>query len=239
MRISVCALAATLLSFQPLSTALANEPVPSGLGGSWLAEDINGAGVIDNLQTTLEIRPDGSYGGNGGCNTYRGNLKVEQNGMIAFAPAAATRKMCAPAVMDQEQKFFDTLGTVRSWRLENGVLHLTNQDGGHALRLTALRNGTDIVVRLPGATVPVHRQTVSYQCDGDLRVTVEYINASPVALALLSIGGQTVLATNVLSGSGAKYAGAQYEWWSKNLSATLTDLGTEGDGRYILCRTAG
>ena len=78
------------LALLAAAPAYADEPVPGGLGGTWLAEDIGGNGVIDDLQTTLEIKPDGSYGGNGGCNTYRGKLKV-QNGNIAFAPAAATR----------------------------------------------------------------------------------------------------------------------------------------------------
>jgi len=207
--------------------ASADEPVPGGLGGSWLAEDIGGNGVIDDLQTTLEIKPDGSYGGNGGCNTYRGKLKV-QNGSIAFAPAAATRKMCAPAVMDQEQKFFDALGTVTSWKLENGILHLTGKEGAPAIRLAALKNSTDVVIRLPGPEQTVTRETLNYQCDGEQRVVVEYINAGANSLAVLTIDEETIIAANVLAASGAKYAGGRYEWWTKGDEATLYDL-TKGE----------
>ena len=218
--------------------AHADDAVPAGLGGAWLAEDIAGKGVIDDLQTTLEIKPDGTYGGNGGCNTYRGKLKV-QSGSIAFAPAAATRKMCIPAIMDQEQKFFDALGTVTSWKLENGILHLTGKDGAPAIRLAELRTGTDILIRLPGPQHEVERATTIYQCDGDRRISVEYINAGATALAVLNLAEETVVAVNVLSASGARYAGGRYEWWTKGDEATLRDL-TEGeDAAGLTCRTTG
>ncbi len=209
-------------------SAHADEAVPAGLSGSWLAEDISGKGVIDTLQTTLEIKPDGSYGGNGGCNTYRGKLKV-QNGSIAFAPAAATRKMCVPAVMDQEQKFFDTLGTVTSWKLENGILHLTGKDGAPALRLAAMKNGTDLLIRLPGPEQAVSRSTIAYQCDGDQRISVEYINVNATSLAVLTLADETVVTVNVLAASGAKYAGGRYEWWTKGDEATLDDLTSDAN----------
>ena len=139
----------------------------------------------------------------------------------AFAPAAATRKMCAPAIMDQEQKFFDALGTVTSWRLENGILHLTGKEGAPAIRLAGLKNSTDIVIRLPGPEQSVARETISYECDADQRVVAEYINAGANSLAVLKIGEETIIAANVMAGSGAKYAGGRYEWWTKGDEATL------------------
>ncbi|WP_254692781.1 META domain-containing protein [Shinella daejeonensis] len=218
--------------------AQAEEAVPAGLGGSWLAEDIGGGGVIDDLQTTLDIRPDGSYGGNGGCNTYRGKLKV-QNGSIAFAPAAATRKMCIPAIMDQEQKFFDALGTVTSWKLENGILHLTGKDGAPALRLAAMKNGTDVLIRLPGPEQAVSRSTVVYQCGDDQRISAEYINVDEASLAVLTIAEETVITVNVVSASGARYVGGRYEWWTKGDEATLDDLMKEENAPVVSCRKTG
>src|SRR6218665_701011 len=82
--------------------------VPKELVGTWLAEDINSGGVIDNLQTTLEIHDDGTYSGMAGCNSYTGVVTVKSL-RVSFSPAAATRKLCAPAVMDQETKFFRAL----------------------------------------------------------------------------------------------------------------------------------
>ncbi|HEV7248355.1 MAG TPA: META domain-containing protein [Shinella sp.] len=226
------------LAFLAAAPAYADEPVPGGLGGSWLAEDIGGNGVIDDLQTTLEIKPDGNYGGNGGCNTYRGKLKV-QNGNIAFAPAAATRKMCAPAIMDQEQKFFDALGTVTSWKLENGILHLTGKEGAPPIRLSALKNNTDIVIRLPGPEQSVARETLNYQCDAEQRVVVEYINVGANSLAVLRVDEETVIAANVMAASGAKYAGGRYEWWTKGDEATLYDLTRGENAPGVTCKKTG
>lgn len=237
MRLSVNALAALLLSLGFATNAFAADALPQGLSATWVVEDLNGKGVIDNLQTTLEIRTDGSYGGNGGCNTYRGNLKFEADGTVSFAPAAATRKMCAPAVMDQEQKFFDALGTVRSWRLENGLLHLADKDGGHAMRLAQLKNTTDIVMQVPN-TITVDRQTVSYNCDGDLKLKADYINAESVSLAILTFADNFVIASNILSGSGARYAGGQFEWWTKGDEGTLRDITKGEDAPGIACRKA-
>ncbi|MDR6755480.1 heat shock protein HslJ [Mycoplana sp. BE70] len=237
MRFSVNALAALLLSLGSASNGFAADTLPPGLSATWVVEDLNGKGVIDDLQTTLEIRTDGSYGGNGGCNTYRGNLKFGNEGEVTFAPAAATRKMCAPAVMDQEQKFFDALGTVKSWKLENGLLHLADKDGGHAMRLAMLRNTTDIVLQVPN-TITVDRQTVAYDCDGDLKVRADYINAESVSLAILSFGDNFVIASNVLSGSGARYAGGQFEWWTKGDEGTLKDLTKGAEAPGIACHRA-
>jgi membrane-bound inhibitor of C-type lysozyme len=67
-----------------------------------------------------------------------------------------------------------------------------------------------------------------YAC-GDDEVSVTYINAGDVSLALLEIDGGTVVASNVIAASGAKYAGAQYIWWTKGEEASLYDLNEGGE----------
>ena len=37
---------------------------------------------------------------------------------LSFKPAAATRMMCPPALMDQEQKFFSALERTRSYAID-------------------------------------------------------------------------------------------------------------------------
>lgn len=66
----------------------------------------------------------------------------------------------------------------------------------------------------------------TYAC-GDDEVSATYINAGDVSLAVLEIDGRTVVASNVIAASGAKYVGAQYIWWTKGDEASLYDL-TEG-----------
>ncbi len=105
--------------------AAADSSTPTG---RWLAEDINGGGVIDRLQTTLEIRDDGIVNGMGGCNRYAGSVTVSGN-TIKFLPMASTRMACSPAVMRQEAKFHSTLEKVRTWRIDQAQRKLLLLDG--------------------------------------------------------------------------------------------------------------
>jgi len=85
--------------------------------GHWLAENILGGGVIDRVESRLEITSDGSVYGSGGCNAISGTAKIVGDS-IEFGPIAATRKACVPAVGDQEQKFFKALGLTRRWQYD-------------------------------------------------------------------------------------------------------------------------
>jgi heat shock protein HslJ len=90
---------------------------PATLAGKWLAEDIDGGGVIDRLQTTLEIRDDGIVTGTGGCNRYAGSATISGD-TIKFLPMASTRMACSTAAMRQEGKFHSTLERVMTWRID-------------------------------------------------------------------------------------------------------------------------
>ena len=79
--------------------------------------------------------------------------------------------------------------------------------------------------------------TVVYDCSG-IEVGAQYINSGPVSLAVLTIGEDFVVASNVLSGSGAKYAGAQYIWWSEGDGAQLIDLMQGGEDSPTACTPA-
>jgi membrane-bound inhibitor of C-type lysozyme len=41
---------------------------------------------------------------------------------------------------------------------------------------------------------------------------------------VLDLGDRTLVAVAVMSGSGARYVGQHYEWWTKGDGATFTDL---------------
>lgn len=82
----------------------------------------------------------------------------------------------------------------------------------------------------------IQRQTVAYTCkakkgasSAKLRallpekiVKVSYINAGDISLAVLRIDGKTQIFTNVIAASGAKYAAAEYVWWSKGDDAMFS-----------------
>jgi putative lipoprotein len=105
--------------------------------GKWLAEDIRGGGVIDRLQTVLNIAEDGTVTGTGGCNRMSGKAVIA-NDSIKFSPIAATA--CTPAAMDQEAKFFAALQGVRAWHVNpiRRKLVLLDGDGNRLIVFTRL-----------------------------------------------------------------------------------------------------
>lgn len=107
--------------------------------GKWVAEDIDGGGVVDRLQTTLEVSENGQVAGNGGCNSYRGAAEFSITA-ISFGPLASTKKACAPAAMEQETKFHKALGEVKAWRIDANTrkLLLLDADGKQLVRLAPL-----------------------------------------------------------------------------------------------------
>lgn len=224
----------SMLATIALPYAAHAQDVPPALSAEWLAEDIEGRGVIDDLQTTLEIRTDGSFGGHAGCNSYRGQMASGEGDKLSFGPAAATRMMCPPALMDQERKLLDALPKVASWAIENGILTLSDTAGKPVLRFAKIRDTTDVTITLPGI-VTVARETNTYACADGRQVEAEYINAGPISLVSLTIDKEPVLAATITSASGARYAGGRWEWWTKGEEATLRDV-TAGEGDGVACK---
>lgn len=108
--------------------------VPPQLVGRWLAEDIDGRGVIDDLQTTLEINGDGTYAGFAGCNSYTGTFAFRDD-RIVFGPASMTRKLCPPAVSDQENRFLAALTPDLEWKTDGPRLLLGSPSVGAGVAL--------------------------------------------------------------------------------------------------------
>lgn len=87
-----------------------------------------------------------------------------------------------------------------------------------------LLTGCSATYSLPGAGVTEVSQT-TYQCDDGQRLAVTYYNKQPNALAVVKKGGEPeVVMANVISGSGAKYNGNIWQWWSKGQNGIFSDL---------------
>lgn len=198
-----------------------SEALAEGMAGQWRAATIGGKAADPAVASTFELRGDGSVGGSAGCNRYSGQADVG-DGALEIGPVAVTRMMCPPPQIEQETRFLEALATVVAWRRDADALLLLDAQGRVAIRLLPARPPT-IAIAVPGAR-EVQRSRAAYDCEGQ-EVTAEYINAGPVSLAVLTIGKDFVVASNVLSGSGARYAGGPYVWWSKGRdAATLQDL---------------
>lgn len=114
-------------------------PQPGSAVGKWLAEDIRGGGVIDRLQSVLEIAADGKVTGSGGCNRISGQAKLEGE-RLSFGRLATTQMACTPAAMDQEHKFLDALEHARSFKFHplERKLFLLDANGQMLMRLVAM-----------------------------------------------------------------------------------------------------
>ncbi len=93
---------------------------------------------------------------------------------------------------------------------------------GALLAMTVAASATTVTLKLPGKEKP-QTTRAAYACPAQ-KVAVTYINTSANQFAVLDLGKSTIVAVSVISGSGARYVGQQYEWWTKGNEATFTDL---------------
>ena len=95
----------------------------------WVVEDLNGAGIPDRANATLNFTTEGGISGSTGCNRYSGSW-TEADGLITLSPLAVTRRACAPALMDMEQTFTSALTSpLRVTLDETGLLTVTGPGG--------------------------------------------------------------------------------------------------------------
>lgn len=116
-----------------------NDPDEISLPGtSWLAEDLGGGGVIDHLQSTLTFDGAERVAGNAGCNRYFGPVTIAGE-RIRFGNLGATRMMCPPAVMNQEQRLFDALGQAERFGFgPPGIMTLYDAEGAPVARFSRM-----------------------------------------------------------------------------------------------------
>lgn len=113
--------------------------IPQSLVGNWLIEDIEGRGVIDNAQTTIQFDSKGRVFGSTGVNRYNSQANIDGESIQIAPGAATTRAAGPPALMDQEAKFLAALHRVAKVRIdENGLLHLFDEHGNELLRASSI-----------------------------------------------------------------------------------------------------
>lgn len=104
------------------------------LFGDWTVEDIAERGVIDYSPASLSFGPDGQLSGHGTCNRLASRWSATGRRITIEAPGL-TRKLCPPALMDQERRYVDLLGRVTRYYVdETGALVLEGS-GGETIRL--------------------------------------------------------------------------------------------------------
>ena len=92
----------------------ASEPLQLQSELTYQAEWTGGKPRLHPSRPTLTLADDGRAYGSGGCNHWFATYTWEAD-KLSFTQIGSTRKMCEPAVMEQEQRFLETLGKVQRW----------------------------------------------------------------------------------------------------------------------------
>ncbi len=98
-------------------------------GAQWVVDDLAGTGIIDRSRMTIEFFDDNRVAGRASCNRYGGQYELTGEG-ISFRSMYATKMACAPALMNQEDRFLELLSRVKRASIgRNGELLLTTSEG--------------------------------------------------------------------------------------------------------------
>lgn len=98
-------------------------------GAEWVVEDLAGTDIIDRSRMTVEFFDENRLAGMASCNRYGGQYERTAEGM-SFDYMFATKMACAPALMDQEQRFLELMSDVKRATIgRRGELVLTTSEG--------------------------------------------------------------------------------------------------------------
>lgn len=106
-----------VLSSALVGAALAGcaaEPIKLQQERSYVLEWIGERPLMDYSHLTLTLAADGRAYGNAGCNHWFAPYTLDGD-KLSFGAVGSTRKLCAPAVMEQEKRFLQALTTVQRW----------------------------------------------------------------------------------------------------------------------------
>lgn len=105
-----------LLGASLLMAGCASDKIKLAPNSTYVVEWIGERPLIDNSYLTITLDEDGRAFGTAGCNHWFSSYTMKDQ-QISFTQAGSTRMMCAPALMEQEQRFLEALGKVVRWDL--------------------------------------------------------------------------------------------------------------------------
>ncbi len=81
---------------------------------SYQVEWIGERPLIDSSMLTLRLLDDRRASGLAGCNNWMAEYQLKGD-QLSLHNISSTRKLCAPALMEQEQRFLAALANVQRW----------------------------------------------------------------------------------------------------------------------------
>lgn len=118
--------------------ALVSRQMREVLNGNWEVVELDGKKVRLEQKPTMIIDIEArKLSGNSGCNIMNGEIEYDNttlNNGIRFTGVASTRRMCAPAAMEVEDKMLGLLNNIDSFRiLDNNRVALYASPSEHNL----------------------------------------------------------------------------------------------------------
>jgi putative lipoprotein len=107
--------------------------VPTLVGSAWRLEDLAGSGTPDRIEATLEFPEAGRVAGLASCNRFFGYFETS-GASLTIARLGATKKLCPPALMDQETKYLRALEGAERFAIQGTTLTVYSQGLDKPLR---------------------------------------------------------------------------------------------------------
>ena len=182
-------LALVLLALGGCTTA--PEPV-SGvddwkISGSWRVEDVDGKGVMDNANLLLDFDGAGRLSGSTGCNRVSGAY-AQEGSTIHFTGLISTRRMCSPALMNQEQSLLASLAAASTMsRDQSGALTLKGAKP-YQILMRSEPMPAQSVAAPPAQRMIITPTPDTYLCNGE-----RYLMALEAGVAYVTLPGGELL----------------------------------------------
>ncbi len=106
------------------------------LGKTWNVEDIDGKGVTDGSSAQIIFDETGLIAGSTGCNNFNAPVTAK-DGNLEIGDSALTRKLCDPALNDQEQKFIAVFNDLGSYKFDSNGRLILKSSGGQSITATS------------------------------------------------------------------------------------------------------
>ncbi len=104
---------------------------------SYQVEWIGERPLIDRSMLTLTLGDNNQASGLAGCNNWMAEYQLSGD-RLSLHNIATTRKLCAPALMEQEQLFLAALAKVQRWEFAEHQQLLLWPEQGAAIKLWSI-----------------------------------------------------------------------------------------------------
>ncbi len=230
-----CLLACTPAEQQTGESLSMSDPSAAGLPkGVWRVEDIDQRGFIDYSMITISFTEEGRISGSGGCNPYFAGVDLDR-GNLVISPVGSGRRACAPALMNQEARFFDALTASASLEVVNNtILYLSDALGMRRIR--AVRQSPEPQDKAPQDKAPQEKapqdkaprdmalmSSTTFECGSAGIAAMRFLGPDTIELA---ISEQVRILTQAQAASGVRYTANDISFWNKGDEARLETSGT-------------